>query len=306
MINIHIDVDNLWNYETEYNCSASGLYDLMYEQALPALLEIFDRFKVKATFFMIGRDLELASCQNFCITAAKAGHELANHTYSHPINLHRMSRQEKEKEIRQCGDRLSEIINQKIIGFRAPGYFLDQDMIEILIDNNYLYDSSVLPGFVHLLMKHFLSSQGGKKVDKAFGKKRYLVASQNITRIPCPKKSDRFLYEVPISTLPFLRLPIHSTFIYLLGLGYADLTNFLLKRFARRSILLFHGIDALDYPAIGELNSKVIPLRWALSRRLELIERILGSFDTSQFMLTKSTLENFSIREIKQSLLFKT
>ena len=51
----------------------------------PELLRILRRYRVKATFFMIGA--RMARWPEIVKEAARDGHVIANHTYSHPNNL---------------------------------------------------------------------------------------------------------------------------------------------------------------------------------------------------------------------------
>lgn len=47
----------------------------------PALLDVLDELGVKATFFVVGREVEAHPA--VCARMVRAGHELGNHTYSH-------------------------------------------------------------------------------------------------------------------------------------------------------------------------------------------------------------------------------
>ena len=74
------------------------------------LLDVLDESEVKATFFMIGRQVE-----RFPATARRVvaeGHEVGNHSYSHPIFLYRTPR-----ETRQQLERAQTVIT-KITGIR--------------------------------------------------------------------------------------------------------------------------------------------------------------------------------------------
>lgn len=56
-----------------------------------ALLDVLADLKIKATFFMVGRQVELFPATARRIVAD--GHEIGNHSYSHPIYLYRSSRE---------------------------------------------------------------------------------------------------------------------------------------------------------------------------------------------------------------------
>ncbi|KPL09652.1 hypothetical protein AMJ85_06265, partial [candidate division BRC1 bacterium SM23_51] len=58
---IQVDLDGLWAVRRCYGVSGSPEQDdPVYSHALPALLDLFDRLAVKATFFVVGADAEVA------------------------------------------------------------------------------------------------------------------------------------------------------------------------------------------------------------------------------------------------------
>lgn len=303
MVNISIDLDNAWIYEREYSTPASGRYEDLYEQAGPAMLEAFRRRGVKATFYVIGEELGRSSCRDFCLQAVREGHELANHTFSHPADLYRLSYEEKEREIRRCSDAIEELINQPVVGFRAPGYYLDDEIIEILIQQNFQYDSSVLPSFINLLMGAFIALRSGKAPDKVFGRRRFGFVSKNIARIHSRRDPERFLYEIPISSLPFVRTPVHSTFIFLLGDRYFDLLRWFFRQPNRDWVYMFHAVDTLDEAPFPELREKVAAFKWPLERRLKLFDDILASFEGQPFLTGRETAKVAAARGVGRSAL---
>lgn len=74
------------NYKIAYLTFDDGPYNLTHKY-----LEILEQYNVRATFFTIGLDKQLCydnrnvSCQEVYEKEAKAGHTMANHTYSHLI-----------------------------------------------------------------------------------------------------------------------------------------------------------------------------------------------------------------------------
>src|SRR5262245_29264517 len=69
-------------------------------RALPRFAELFDRHGVRATFFVVGRDLEEdAEGRALLAELARAGHELGSHTHTHPYDLVRLPRARIDEEI---------------------------------------------------------------------------------------------------------------------------------------------------------------------------------------------------------------
>ena len=106
------------------------------------LLELLKDFKIKSTFF-VGVRIQ----PDLLKLIYKNGHEIGNHTYSHPYSLLSLSFEEKESEIKHAHLCLLDTLNKnfkdaKIRGFRAPYYNFDPDIPKILDEINYNWDSS--------------------------------------------------------------------------------------------------------------------------------------------------------------------
>lgn len=303
VINVNVDVDNLYVYEGEYELSAGVSYDILYSEALPAMLSLFERFGVKATFFLIGQDLELESCRRFCMEASTLGHEIANQTFTHPEFLHRLSFVEKESEILRCHEAIADLIGIAPVGFRSPGYYLDKDILNVLLANGYVYDSSVLPTPFMFLMSLYIRLKTGRVPNKAFGRKRWTIASRHPTIFFDPESNQRYLYELPIATLPFLRFPLHTTFVFMFGARYLELANSVLND-ASSFVYLFHAIDTFpDLFADSKLRRDIVPLRKSLNERLTILERILGWLAGSgqPFGTNKAFLATIGCRKVSKS-----
>lgn len=268
------------------------------------MLDIFDRFNVKATLFVVGKDLESKSCQDFIKDAFRRGHEIGNHSYSHPKNFKVLSLAEKEAEIMRCHELILKHTGLAPVGFRGPGYYIDREMIEILIRENYLYESSVLPSFANLLMSLQVLLKTGRLTDKVFGLKRFMFASQNPTLIHGHASPEKTLIEMPITTAPFLRWPIHTTYLYMFGLTYFKWVAPWVGRFVRRPIYLLHGVDTHEYPADGKLAARVLPLGQPLERRLYVLETVLSMFANQKFTTTREGAESLSRNGLPRSCIF--
>jgi peptidoglycan-N-acetylglucosamine deacetylase len=81
---------------------------------------------IKATFFMIGRQVELRPQPARRIVAE--GHEIGNHSYSHPIYLYRSAR-ETRRQLRRAQEVITEAtgvqprFSRPPCGVRTPAYF---------------------------------------------------------------------------------------------------------------------------------------------------------------------------------------
>lgn len=83
----------------------------------PYLLELFEQEGVKATFFVIGNQVE--KHEDLLLEVSKHGHTIGNHTYNH-VFLPILSRQKMEKEILTTNQRITDVTGQPPKLFRPP------------------------------------------------------------------------------------------------------------------------------------------------------------------------------------------
>lgn len=124
------------------------------------LLELLKDFKIRSTFF-VGVRIQ----PDLLKLIYKNGHEIGNHTYSHPYSLLSLSFEEKESEIKHAHLCLLDTLNKnfkdaKIRGFRAPYYNFDPDIPKILDEINYNWDSS--KAYFPILGSPFKTDKYGK------------------------------------------------------------------------------------------------------------------------------------------------
>ena len=81
------------------------------------ILDILDRYGVKATFFMVGVNVE--RYPDAARAVLTAGHEVGNHTYSHRA-MDRLSQDAIEVELGGCEDALEELCEYRPHLFRPP------------------------------------------------------------------------------------------------------------------------------------------------------------------------------------------
>lgn len=263
---IHIDCDPLAVYETEYGLRADR-HELIYRQALPEFLDFFRQNGISATFFVIGRELERDDCRAFCREAIAQGHAIGNHTLTHPVGFAALSPKLRRREITLAHDVIGSQSGYAPVGFRAPGYSFSPDIAEVLHELDYSYDSSTLPGPAALLITAYMRAKGAAR-GKSFGVWSNLLARRR------PHMLTARLAELPIATVPFLRLPVHTTFIYQFGRAYLWAALAALRRSRGHHVFLFHAIDLLDHPDRASLAEHLLPLRWTIGARRALVDEV--------------------------------
>ena len=89
------------------------------------ILDLLARYGAKATFFVIGKNVELYGAASE--RAAREGHEIGNHTYSHP-GLSEISPRELEREILKNEAIIEEAIGKAPDCFRPPEGYCDREV----------------------------------------------------------------------------------------------------------------------------------------------------------------------------------
>jgi polysaccharide deacetylase family protein (PEP-CTERM system associated) len=115
------------------------------EQNTDKILEMFDRYDVRATFFMLGwvADRYPALVRRI----VDAGHELASHGYSH-IRVTRQQPRAFSEDIRRTRKLLEDTAGCEVRGYRAASYSIVRETLwahDLLQEAGYRYSSSVYP-----------------------------------------------------------------------------------------------------------------------------------------------------------------
>ncbi len=104
-----------------------------HPQYTDKILDILAKEEIRATFFEIG--MNIASYPDITKRIIAAGHEIGNHTYSHPI-VRKTTREELEAEIRKTDDLLLKLGYDTPKLFRPPQGICPQDFKDLLNKTN--------------------------------------------------------------------------------------------------------------------------------------------------------------------------
>jgi len=114
----------------------------MVIQGMDKILDLLRKNDTKATFFVVGELLEFKP--DLMDLILENDHEISFHTMNHTRIDTPNFREIFENEIKYFG----KLTNGKSKGFRAPSFSLNREsswLIDVLEQNNYVYDSSVVP-----------------------------------------------------------------------------------------------------------------------------------------------------------------
>jgi len=120
-------------------------FEPRFERNTFKTLDLLDEYKAKATFFVLGWIAE----QNPRLVReiVARGHELASRGFYHR-SLRHLTPEEFRQDVRKTNRILEDAAGQKIVGFRAAeklSYEKDEWILEVLAEEDFVYDASFLP-----------------------------------------------------------------------------------------------------------------------------------------------------------------
>ena len=157
MVSVSVDLDLVECYFRIHALPggpADEIRHVILRRCLPRLADLFAQHGIRATLFVVGRDLEEdAEGRRILADLASAGHELASHTHTHPYDLVRLARPRIAEEIDRAHAAIAAVCGRPPVGFRAPGYEISAEVIDLLCQRGYRYDSSTFPAIPYYLAK---------------------------------------------------------------------------------------------------------------------------------------------------------
>ncbi|MDD5355133.1 MAG: polysaccharide deacetylase family protein [Candidatus Omnitrophica bacterium] len=230
-VSITIDIDTLNEDFSTGNFSKDGsgeIRSLAYSKSLPRILDILQGLGIKATFFIIGKDGLIHNNKRIIRDISSSGHEIANHSLAHRRDLVNLKKDEIIEDISLSEEILSDIIGDKLYGFRMPGCTINSTILSALEGMGYIYDSSLNSSIAYNLTKLLY------KVLLAKGNIPAPCQGINSLRAPgepyFPDKKNIFvssdnnngILEIPITLVPWLSIPFMN---YLLLTGGYRMTK---------------------------------------------------------------------------------
>jgi peptidoglycan-N-acetylglucosamine deacetylase len=220
---------HLLDFEPTKNPKNWEKFESRVDYGLDKILAVLNDSKIKATFFVLAW---LAERRPELVKELKAkGHEIASHGYGHQLAFEQTSNDFYE-DILKSKFILEDIISDKVIAYRAPGFSIKKDNIDylrIIYKAGYRIDSSLFPS---------RGSHGG--LENSLSKPYTIEINQT-----------KHLLELPISSYTFL-----NKNIIISGGGYFRIAPLWLlrKNFVRNEYLMtyFHPRDFDDQQPLLE------------------------------------------------------
>jgi len=176
---ITVDVEDWFqveNFKLWIPFSSWQHLELRVEKNTHKLLDLLD-FR-RATFFILGWIAE--RCPGLVREIHARGHEVASHGYKHTM-CNQESPDILKKDLTDSKKRLEDIIGSAVKGYRAPSFSISENVLKIIEESGYQYDSSFNSFAMH-------------------GRYGKVDLSSNPQKGVAVKISELF-YEIPVSNL---------------------------------------------------------------------------------------------------------
>lgn len=285
---LSLDLDNKWSYMKTRGIAGWESYPSYLDGCVPRVLDFLKERDLNITFFIVGQDAALEKNHESLGRISTAGHEIGNHSYRHEPWLHLYSDAELVEEFAKTEDALERATGIRPVGFRGPGYSLSPAVLKILVSRGYEYDCSTLPTYVAPLARayYFFRSPEMTAAEREKRKKLFGRFSDGFRSIK-PYRwqiGTKQLVEIPVTTLPILKTPIHASYVIYLASFSKRAARFYWQTALRMCrltgtglSLLLHPLDFLSADDAPEL--KFFPaMDLPAAEKLEFLNEILDSF----------------------------
>lgn len=261
---LSLDLDNQWSYMKTHGDAAWSDYPTYLDWAVPRILEFLDERDLKITFFIVGKDAVLDVNKPALRAIGDAGHEIGNHSFNHEPWLHLYSAEELDEELARAEVAIEEATGIMPRGFRGPGFSLSPSTLRVLLQRGYHYDATVFPNLLNPLARAYFFATSSLSKEEKEQRKELFGTWRDALRPVAPfhwRIDDERLFELPVTTMPLFKTPIHLSYI-LYASRYSRwlaMTYFrfalLMCRLTRVSpSILLHPLDFIGADDVGNLD----------------------------------------------------
>jgi len=261
---ISLDLDNKWTYLKIHGDAGWESFPSYLDIVVPRILTFLKQRQLTISVFVVGQDAVLEKNHAALAAIAEAGHEIGNHSFHHESWMHLHSEAHIGEEIEQAAVVIERVTGQRPCGFRGPDFSLSPAVLRVLARQGYLYDASTFPTFFGPLARAYyfmttrLSKEEKQKRKVLFGSFRDGLRPLQHYQWHLP---PRGLIEIPVTTMPGCKIPIHASYIlYLsvfsqhLAIAYFRTALALCHHTGTQLSLLLHPLDFLGCDDVTELS----------------------------------------------------
>lgn len=284
---LSLDLDNQWSYMKTHGDAGWEHYPSYFDVVVPRILQFLKERDLNITFFIVGRDAALEKNHGEIRQIMAAGHEIGNHSFNHEPWLHLYSKKTLVEEFEKTEKALMDVTGKRPVGFRGPGYSLSPTVLEVLAERGYEYDCSTLPTYIGPLARAYYFLKSPKMTAEEREKRRKLFGNVSdgfkTLKPHFVVTAGKALVEIPVTTLPVFKFPIHASYIIYLS----SFSKILARAYWRLAVemcrltntpisLLLHPLDFLceeDLPELGFFPGMRLPF----AEKMKIVGKMLDT-----------------------------
>jgi hypothetical protein len=261
---LSLDLDNQWAYMKTHGDSGWESFPSYLDAFVPHVLDALDAWKLRITVFVVGQDAALPGNHAMLRALTDRGHEVGNHSFHHEQWLHTFSRARIDDELVRAAEAIEHATGQRPIGYRGPGFTWNAELLEALGELGYVYDASTLPTYIGPLARLYYfrrsSIRGEEKAKRSqlFG--TFAEGRRPVKPYLWRLRSGRQLLEIPVTTMPLVKVPFHLSYLLWLSrfstalmLIYLKMALWLCRSTGTEPSFLVHPLDLLGRDQAPEL-----------------------------------------------------
>ncbi len=294
---LSLDLDNKWSYMKTHGNKDWEALPTYLPRVVPRILKSLRDHSLKITFFIVGQDASIAENHAVLRQIADDGHESGNHSFMHEPWLHLYQPEQLQQDLQKAHDAIEQATGKAPIGFRGPGFSISNDVLKTVKKMGYRFDATTFPNLLnpvgrwYFFWKSDLTAEEKEQRSGLFGTMKDALNPIKPYRW---QLDDGELVEIPVTTMPLIRIPIHYSYVLYL----ATYSRFIAKMYYRISLglcrlfrvqpsLLLHPLDFMGNDDDPEL--KFFPgMNMPQAVKLEIMDELLGYLSSRFEVVTMS------------------
>jgi peptidoglycan/xylan/chitin deacetylase (PgdA/CDA1 family) len=290
---VSLDLDDRWSYMKTHGDPAWQGYPSYLDRVCPRVLEFLQARGLKITFFIVGQDAAIEANRPVLRALAQAGHDIGSHSFNHDPWLHLYSEADLERELAAAETAIASATGVVPRGFRGPGFSMSDATLRVLKRRGYRYDATTFANILNPVARWYFLAHS--RLDAAERERRKALFGSLADAL---RPIDPFLWkvgegerllELPVTTMPWLRLPIHMSYIlYLarfsrvLARAYFSAALALCRLAGTEPSMLLHPLDFLgveDGVGLEFFPGMDMPVRYKLAIVGETLDRLAAHYE---------------------------
>jgi len=211
-VGLSIDVDSVASHLGGYGFDAREDAGEAYLLAVPRILDLLDSSGSRSTFFLIAE--EALRFPEVVREIRSRGHEVACHSMTHRLPFADLSESRLQLEVFESKRTLEALLGAEVMGFRAPSWDASPDLLLALIGAGYAYDASSYPSILLPFLRRAVARRSARGIQAT--RSDIWSAALGPARPHKVDLANGSIWEIPITTTPFTRLPYYHTLRMLL------------------------------------------------------------------------------------------